>query len=157
MGSTVWNCGSRDSLSTAMRSWLMSASCPTTKAGLLGLRAGMPGVVREGDTEEEAWKNIVEALTGTLHSYLESGDDIPWQKTAAEVPPHAKCRRIAVHVPIADDQRSLKPSACFRRRVLSWPASPAAITFSRTPAIRSGCQCQCTAIGRWQKARLPQA
>jgi len=77
---------------------------PDEEQGFWACVPTLPGVISEGDTENEAWANIAEALTGALHSYIESGSAIPWQETA-DIPPHAKCRRIAVHVPIADDHR----------------------------------------------------
>lgn len=40
----------------------------------------LPGVVSEGETEQEAVGNISEALRGALRSYLDSEQPIPWRK-----------------------------------------------------------------------------
>lgn len=42
----------------------------------------LPGVVSEGETEQEALSNIREALAAAIESYRESGDKIPWQEPA---------------------------------------------------------------------------
>lgn len=40
----------------------------------------LPGVVSEGETEQEAVGNISEALRGALRTYLDSEQPIPWRK-----------------------------------------------------------------------------
>ena len=40
----------------------------------------LPGVVSEGETREEAKRNIAEALRGVLRSYRQDDQPIPWQK-----------------------------------------------------------------------------
>jgi predicted RNase H-like HicB family nuclease len=37
----------------------------------------LPGVVEQGDTEEEALKRVIEAGTFTLNSMAEDGEEIP--------------------------------------------------------------------------------
>ena len=38
----------------------------------------LPGTGSCGDTEEEAMKNVREAILGVIESYSESREDIPW-------------------------------------------------------------------------------
>lgn len=40
----------------------------------------LPGVVSEGDSEQEAVRNVAEALRGALRTYQESEQPIPWKK-----------------------------------------------------------------------------
>lgn len=40
--------------------------------------ADLAGVVSEGDTVDEAVRNIKEAYAGAIESYLAHGDPIPW-------------------------------------------------------------------------------
>jgi len=42
----------------------------------------LPGVVSEGDTTEEAVRNMAEALRGVLRTYRQDDQAIPWQKDA---------------------------------------------------------------------------
>ncbi len=59
--------------------------------------ASLPGVVSQGDSEEEALRNIVEALEGTIPSY---DDQIPWLPVSEwrQASQHEKERWILVHV-----------------------------------------------------------
>ena len=43
----------------------------------------LPGAVSQGDSAEEALKNLKEALAGCIEAYLESKEDIPWVRDAA--------------------------------------------------------------------------
>jgi predicted RNase H-like HicB family nuclease len=44
-----------------------------------------------GDTEEEALKNVREAVLGVIESYTDAGDEIPWEDSRSEdIPPGAK-------------------------------------------------------------------
>ncbi len=43
--------------------------------------ANLPGVVSEGDTEEEAVANIQEAFRAVIQSYQGDGVPIPWQES----------------------------------------------------------------------------
>ena len=38
----------------------------------------LPGAGSCGDTEEEALRNVREAILGVIESYIEAGDEIPW-------------------------------------------------------------------------------
>ena len=44
----------------------------------------LPGVVSQGETEEEALANIVEALSGALAEYKSYRNEIPWEDTFIE-------------------------------------------------------------------------
>ena len=59
----------------------------------------LPGIVSEGDTEEETLRNIKDALTAALHLYLEDGS-IPWagKDEAVAAPEGAKKRWVLVNV-----------------------------------------------------------
>ena len=52
---------------------------PQTGGGYTAYIPDLPGVVSEGDTEEEAVANIKEALAEALASYLDGSDGIPWE------------------------------------------------------------------------------
>lgn len=43
--------------------------------------ASLPGVVSQGETEEEALDNIVDAFEGVIASYKAHGEEIPWSAT----------------------------------------------------------------------------
>jgi predicted RNase H-like HicB family nuclease len=59
----------------------------------------LPGVGSCGDTEEEAMRNVREAATGAIESYLAAGESIPWiDSIGAEIPDTAKQKWILVHV-----------------------------------------------------------
>jgi predicted RNase H-like HicB family nuclease len=50
----------------------------------------LPGAVSEGETKEEALKNITEALQALVASYKESGEEIPWSPAPQEQHPKAE-------------------------------------------------------------------
>jgi len=60
----------------------------------------LPGVVSQGETEEEAVISITEAIKETIAIYLTDDDfkEIPWSGTPVDVPHGAKELRILVHV-----------------------------------------------------------
>jgi antitoxin HicB len=78
---------------------------PDEDGGFWACVPELPGTVSQGDTEEEAWTNIAEALTGVIESHVDAGEQIPWVEATEEVPPQAKRRRIVVHATVADSQR----------------------------------------------------
>jgi predicted RNase H-like HicB family nuclease len=53
--------------------------------GFVSFAAHLPGAVSQGDTFEDAVAGIREALAGTIASYLEHGEEIPWSEDAVEV------------------------------------------------------------------------
>jgi predicted RNase H-like HicB family nuclease len=73
--------------------WVMypPMSCFDCRVALLQEPAGgfsvyavnLPGVCSEGETEEEAITNIIEALSGVLSEYVAAGE-IPWSEEHLE-------------------------------------------------------------------------
>jgi predicted RNase H-like HicB family nuclease len=57
----------------------------------------LPGVVSQGETEEEALENIKEALLGALRCYQDAGNEIPWVEAAAPKEPEELQRWVVVH------------------------------------------------------------
>ena len=53
---------------------------PAENGGYSAYVPGLPGVVSDGDSEQEAIRNIAEALRGALRTYQESRQPIPWQE-----------------------------------------------------------------------------
>jgi predicted RNase H-like HicB family nuclease len=47
----------------------------------------LPGVGSCGATEEEAMKNVKEAIAGAIESFQEDGEDIPWVDSTKETIP----------------------------------------------------------------------
>src|SRR5215467_5739990 len=60
---------------------------PETEGGFSVLSANLPGVASQGETEEEALRNIVEAFEGVLATYKEGGEEIPWLPVPREAEP----------------------------------------------------------------------
>lgn len=48
--------------------------------GFVSFSPSLPGAVSQGNTVEEALKNLHEALAGCIESYVEAGKSIPWVK-----------------------------------------------------------------------------
>lgn len=57
---------------------------PEEKGGFSVVAARLPGVASQGNTEQEALANIVEAFKRAIAHYKEQGVDIPWTKTPIE-------------------------------------------------------------------------
>jgi predicted RNase H-like HicB family nuclease len=58
----------------------------------------LPGAGSCGPTAEVATERAIEAIQGVLESYLEDGDEIPWEDSAqALIPFGAVQKRIFVH------------------------------------------------------------
>src|ERR1700722_8810582 len=57
----------------------------------------LPGAASQGATEQEALRNIVEALTGALASYKVHGEAIPWSRPEEDLSPSAKIRWVFVN------------------------------------------------------------
>jgi len=57
---------------------------PAEEGGYTSFCPFLPGAVSEGDTQQEAIKNIREALQGIIRQYLEDGVEIPWLEKPEE-------------------------------------------------------------------------
>ena len=58
----------------------------------------LPGVVSQGETEQEAEENIREALAAAIESYRESQEETPWEREPVPAQPGERSRWIVVHV-----------------------------------------------------------
>ncbi|HVC97358.1 MAG TPA: type II toxin-antitoxin system HicB family antitoxin [Pirellulales bacterium] len=47
--------------------------------GFSAIACDLPGVASQGDTAEEALRNVAEAYAGAIKSYLHHGEEIPWE------------------------------------------------------------------------------
>ncbi len=72
--------------------------CPEPEGGYSVYVPELPGVVTEGDTAEEAVRNIAEALRGALRTYRKDGQPIPWKKDTDTPQPNENRFWIVVHV-----------------------------------------------------------
>ena len=52
---------------------------PEDDGGYSALALRLPGVVSQGETEDEALRNIAEAFRAAVQMYLEDGGSIPWR------------------------------------------------------------------------------
>jgi predicted RNase H-like HicB family nuclease len=76
------------------RVWIHREDCGGFSAEIVTL----PGVVSQGETEEEAIANLREAFKGAIEIYLERGSAIPWSTDVpAERPANVKEKRIIMH------------------------------------------------------------
>jgi len=58
----------------------------------------LPGVVSQGDTQEEAIAHIKEAFQGVVESYREDNEEIPWTEVTEPADNATKELWIVVHV-----------------------------------------------------------
>lgn len=72
--------------------------CPDATSGFYAYAVNLPGVVSEGDTEQEAIEGIKDAFRGVVQTYRESGESIPWTDCADPLPDGAVEKRIIVNV-----------------------------------------------------------
>ena len=74
--------------------------CPEESGGFSAHAMKLPGVVTQGDTEQEALENIADAFKASIESYLAHGETIPWTENplCADKPPGSKERWILVNV-----------------------------------------------------------
>ena len=73
--------------------------CPEEDGGFSALAQRLPGVVSQGETEDEALRNISEAFRGAVQMYLEDGGGIPWQDSdETALPKGSKERWVLVDV-----------------------------------------------------------
>ncbi|MSR57277.1 MAG: type II toxin-antitoxin system HicB family antitoxin [Planctomycetaceae bacterium] len=52
---------------------------PEDDGGFSAFAIRLPGVISQGDTEEEALQNIAEAFRGAIQAYADLKQDIPWR------------------------------------------------------------------------------
>lgn len=52
---------------------------PDDDGGFTVIAAKLPGVISEGDTENEAMENIIDAFRESILSYQEDEIDVPWE------------------------------------------------------------------------------
>jgi predicted RNase H-like HicB family nuclease len=71
--------------------------CPEDDGGFSVHVPTLPGVVSEGETEEDAEKNVREALLALIESYRKDQEAIPWERTSAPPEPGEIVRWIVVH------------------------------------------------------------
>lgn len=73
--------------------------CPEKAGGYSVHALGLPGVVSQGDTFDEAVANMTEAFQGAIAVYRESDQPIPWSDDAVLERPEGSVERwIRVHV-----------------------------------------------------------
>lgn len=72
--------------------------CPEPEGGYSVYVPELPGVVSEGETAEEAVRNIAEALRGSLRTYRQERQPIPWRKDAGPLQDDESRFWIAVNV-----------------------------------------------------------
>jgi len=65
--------------------------------GLSAYVPSLPGVASMGDTEEEALRNVQEALAGAITTYLSLNEPIPWCKQTEAPRPGELRRWVVVH------------------------------------------------------------
>ena len=52
--------------------------CPEEDGGFSAHVANLPGVVSQGETQDDALTNLREAFVGAIETYREMGMEIPW-------------------------------------------------------------------------------
>ncbi len=72
--------------------------CPEAEGGFSAHAIRLPGVVSQGESVDEALKNISEAFQGAISVYLEQGNEIPWTDAEIDRPKGWIERWILVHV-----------------------------------------------------------
>jgi len=56
--------------------------CPEPAGGFSAYALRLPGVASQGETEDEALKNVTEAFRAAIETYTEEGMEIPWTDEA---------------------------------------------------------------------------
>ena len=72
--------------------------CPEDDGGFSALALRLPGVVSQGDTIDDALKNIAEAFRGAVLEYQNQGKSIPWSDRDVDRPKGSFERWILVNV-----------------------------------------------------------
>ncbi len=60
--------------------------CPDESGGFSAHCANLPGVVSQGDTEQEAIGNIADCFRETIAYYRSAGETIPWGEVEIDRP-----------------------------------------------------------------------
>ena len=71
--------------------------CPEAEGGFSAYAMQLPGVVSQGETEDETLANIAEAFREAILSYGEEGKGIPWSTITMDWPHGAKETWIVVN------------------------------------------------------------
>jgi predicted RNase H-like HicB family nuclease len=71
--------------------------CPEATGGFSAYLPTLPGVVSEGETQEETLRNIQEAFRGVIGGYRAAGTPVPWTAEIEPRPRDAKELRIVVN------------------------------------------------------------
>jgi predicted RNase H-like HicB family nuclease len=85
------------------KDWTQAYRChvcliPEEQGGYSAIVLNLPGAGSCGDSEEEALTNVREAIEATIESYLEAGEEIPWQDSSRDdIPEGAKQTWILVN------------------------------------------------------------
>jgi len=58
--------------------------CPESTGGYSAIALRLPGVVSQGESVEDALKNVSEAFAAAVGVYLEEGGHIPWEEVPVE-------------------------------------------------------------------------
>lgn len=72
--------------------------CPEDVGGYSAIALRLPGVVSQGESVEDALKNVSEAFAAAVGVYLEEGGRIPWEDVSVERSKGCLERRILVRV-----------------------------------------------------------
>lgn len=72
--------------------------CPETDGGYSAIALRLPGVASQGDSVEDALKNISEAFAAAIAVYLEDVGQIPWADVEVERTKGCEERWILVNV-----------------------------------------------------------
>jgi predicted RNase H-like HicB family nuclease len=76
------------------RVWILAEDCGGFSAEIVSL----PGVVSQGETEDEAIANLREAFQGAVEWYLSDRSEIPWSREVPQSrPANVKEKWILMH------------------------------------------------------------
>ncbi len=68
------------------------------EGGFSVLAANLPGAASQGDTQEEALANIVDAIEGVMAAYHAAGEEVPWtEEPRPKDFPHITEHWVVVH------------------------------------------------------------
>jgi predicted RNase H-like HicB family nuclease len=70
-------CGRRHEGGIVVRRYIVVVVPDEEDGGFVASVPAVPGVYGQGETEDEAYRDVVEALTFTLDSMTEEGEEIP--------------------------------------------------------------------------------
>src|SRR5690349_14857714 len=72
--------------------------CPEEEGGFSAFAMKLPGVMSQGDSEQEALENIKDAFQAAIQSYTEAGKPVPWMDGKIERPAGSFERWVLVNV-----------------------------------------------------------